>query len=1067
VHSVRKPWWQQATALVTVTTGGVITGFNFVPGAAATMTSPTSVPLHLLALEQAGQPGAAMNARAVGGDSADSATGDALLRSAIVNVAKYYLQLASTRSPAQMETLIWDNTSVNGADHGPSCAAFASLTLELAAQAVGQQSWVSGGTSYPWPLPAWADVRVDTNPASPAITSVTADAQAHDRWHPADDGYRPQPGDWVVFAHHVEVVTRYSGGVLDTIGADSLPDLTVNAHSYSDSLAANGVAGFVDNGHLAAASFDTTTAAPARAVTSPGDTADEKSGTGSSTSSSPSVGRTATSSPSEAGSTAASPSQAGRNADPAVASPGGQPVIPGLGQPTPVTGTATTGTGHRGGGSTAAASPPRAAATAAHAAAVVPGVIQPPPAGGAPDSSTGSGTQALDGAGSTARNPGAAIPGSEPMASATSGSAAIPGASPAAVAPTAHPSTTPTTAPTPAAAPTGPVDAPTSAPSPSPGSTSPSATVTPSATATPTSRASSAAATPGHYRQYAAPAQPTPGTRAQQAFISLIAPGAAAAQQRWGVPAAVTIAQAIDESAWGNSQLAARYHNLFGIKGSGPAGSVALPTSEFYNGQWVTIDAQFRVYHNVAESIADHAELLATSGYYQRAMADRAVPDAFANDLTGVYATDPDYGANLIAIMKLYNLYRFEGPTQPAQSVQPQAAPATPAPAASQSTASQSTAAQRAATHPAATHPATNHAQAAGGTSAEGHPGGGQAAIPGLGSPALAPATGQAAAGSEAVHPAQPTAPIPGVVAPTGLTSSSSPAPARTAADQARGGAAVPGLAAPAATSYRPQPAAAATTAARYQPQFTTAMTTAYFANAKGPLGHGEHLYRDVARQTGIRWELLAACDWMQCKAHPRYSPVRGEKIGALNSDGTSYTTKSAALGQCASDLIELAGAVYGIDLTAKRPLSVRALADVFAAFRWGALLRRHGVSAMEFPYSVAGLTAQHHKMHWPVIDDPDVPDRPGARFREPFGAVPVVLSLDYPATVLTDRKRRQPPCSGSFPGSAAGPTRAARPLTPVSRSPCSSQTASSRADASSSGALTARSATARTIPRS
>lgn len=57
VQSVRRPWWQ-ATALVTVSTGGVITGFNFVPGAAATMNSPTSVPLHLLALEQAARPGA-------------------------------------------------------------------------------------------------------------------------------------------------------------------------------------------------------------------------------------------------------------------------------------------------------------------------------------------------------------------------------------------------------------------------------------------------------------------------------------------------------------------------------------------------------------------------------------------------------------------------------------------------------------------------------------------------------------------------------------------------------------------------------------------------------------------------------------------------------------------------------------------------------------------------------------------------------------------------------------------------------------------------------------------------
>src|SRR6202042_3211494 len=209
---------------------------------------------------------------------------------------------------------------------------------------------------------------------------------------------------------------------------------------------------------------------------------------------------------------------------------------------------------------------------------------------------------------------------------------------------------------------------------------------------------SSATTKPEQYRQYAAPAQATPGTRTQQAFISLIAPGAVAAEQRWGVPAAVTIAQAIEESAWGKSQLAAEYHNLFGIKGTGPAGSVGLPTSEFYNGAWVTIDGQFRVYHNVAESIADHPELLATSGYYQRAMADRAIPDAFANDLTGVYATDPDYGANLIAIMKLYNLYRFDGPTA-----------AAPTPAASPAiTRSQPAATQPAATQPAATQPAVS-----------------------------------------------------------------------------------------------------------------------------------------------------------------------------------------------------------------------------------------------------------------------------------------------------------------------------------------------------------------------
>jgi hypothetical protein len=79
--------------------------------------------------------------------------------------------------------------------------------------------------------------------------------------------------------------------------------------------------------------------------------------------------------------------------------------------------------------------------------------------------------------------------------------------------------------------------------------------------------------------------------------------------------------------------------------------------------------------------------------------------------------------------------------------------------------------------------------------------------------------------------------------------------------------------------------------------------------------------------------------------------------------------------------------------------LSVRDLANVFAAFRWGRLLKLHHTSAMEFPYSVAGLTDQQVNMRWPNIAEPNAPDKPGARFRMPFGAVPVMLILNYPAT--------------------------------------------------------------------
>jgi hypothetical protein len=93
---------------------------------------------------------------------------------------------------------------------------------------------------------------------------------------------------------------------------------------------------------------------------------------------------------------------------------------------------------------------------------------------------------------------------------------------------------------------------------------------------------------------------------------------------------------------------------------------------------------------------------------------------------------------------------------------------------------------------------------------------------------------------------------------------------------------------------------------------------------------------------------------------------VHGEKRGIVNLDGTVYRTKSAALAQCASHLAALAAAVYQIDLTARRDLSVLELANVLAAFRWGGLFKLHRISAMEFPYSTTGGSrqppqGQHH----------------------------------------------------------------------------------------------------------
>ena len=203
----------------------------------------------------------------------------------------------------------------------------------------------------------------------------------------------------------------------------------------------------------------------------------------------------------------------------------------------------------------------------------------------------------------------------------------------------------------------------------------------------------------------------------------------------------------------------------------------------------------------------------------------------------------------------------------------------------------------------------------------------------------------------------------------------------------------------PAAHHSGPAPTRATLVSARrYQPQMPRSVLNSFVETAKAPLLAGQTTYHEVAGRRGISWQLLAACDWMQCEAKARRSPVYGERLGAVNGDGTVYVQRSAALGRCADDLVRLSRTVYGVDLT-RDDLSVADLANAFAAFRWGGLLKAHDCSAMEFPYSVEGLTGHHVRMRWPRITDPGNGDRPGARFHRRFGAVPIVLSLDYPAT--------------------------------------------------------------------
>jgi flagellum-specific peptidoglycan hydrolase FlgJ len=143
-----------------------------------------------------------------------------------------------------------------------------------------------------------------------------------------------------------------------------------------------------------------------------------------------------------------------------------------------------------------------------------------------------------------------------------------------------------------------------------------------------------------------------------------VAPGARESQRRSGVPASVTLAQAILESDWGRSKLTREANNLFGIKamrGPGTAGIYEINTWEVYDGQNVTVLAAFKAYTTLADSITDHGRWFHDNSRYHGALEKKDDPRAFAYAINAAgYATDPAYAPKLIGLMDKFNLYAYD-----------------------------------------------------------------------------------------------------------------------------------------------------------------------------------------------------------------------------------------------------------------------------------------------------------------------------------------------------------------------------------------------------------------------
>lgn len=153
-----------------------------------------------------------------------------------------------------------------------------------------------------------------------------------------------------------------------------------------------------------------------------------------------------------------------------------------------------------------------------------------------------------------------------------------------------------------------------------------------------------------------------------ETFIRNIGESARKIGQENDLYASVMIAQAILESASGQSQLAqASNYNLFGIKGTHNGKGVSFATQEdLGDGTLYTTQATFRQYENYEDSLNDYAQLLkegltGNSQFYSGAWKINAKNYQEATKfLTGRYATDTKYDQKLNGLIETYDLARYD-----------------------------------------------------------------------------------------------------------------------------------------------------------------------------------------------------------------------------------------------------------------------------------------------------------------------------------------------------------------------------------------------------------------------
>ncbi|MGX7148533.1 glycoside hydrolase family 73 protein [Enterococcus ureasiticus] len=151
----------------------------------------------------------------------------------------------------------------------------------------------------------------------------------------------------------------------------------------------------------------------------------------------------------------------------------------------------------------------------------------------------------------------------------------------------------------------------------------------------------------------------------KEQFIDRISPHAKELQASYGVLPSIIIGQAILESNWGQSTLASKYNNLFGIKAYGDQKKVNLETREYINEEWIVIQGDFRVYNTWEESMDDHTRLFVNGvtwnpRLYEHVLLAKNYKQAARALQDAGYATDPTYADKVIHVIESYDLNKYD-----------------------------------------------------------------------------------------------------------------------------------------------------------------------------------------------------------------------------------------------------------------------------------------------------------------------------------------------------------------------------------------------------------------------